>query len=624
MRPHAIVKFATEYADQSDEQTDEQQTEEAASDEFVIPEDLTTVADEDLVSLHQTAIENFDSMYGDGTGLTDQDFETLRQLTEGIESLSSELNRREEAEVQRQSEAAELATRVRPASEGEGESDSEQDAAETEDYSSDADEPEDTSAPAEQEQPEPVAASAQQQRSPVRVSMSTVRNRAQRSATSAPRANGPAEVPENPTKVEDVMFAAGDGLGYSAGSGINFSQAGEMAQRRMQTFNYNRYETASRSGQHIREQHPLLTIHRPVPEDKKIQHNDPEHVEQVLASATNEKNLPGGSLTAAGGWCAPSEVLYDLGDDTESSDGLLSLPEIGVARGGVSMTKGLDFSDIYDSVESNRISFTEDQDENEEYDGGSEGDKPHITIDCPEFEEYRLDVSGVWVQTGVLQSKGYPEVQDRVIRGVTVAHDHVMNGKILSQMEDESTSVSMSDGQVGATAPILSSIEMQAEHYRYKRRMSRGDTLELVLPYWVRGAIRSDLALREGVDMLDVGDDRIAGWFDTRGVAPQFVYNWQALTGDAGDFTSWPEQVKFMLYASGTWVRGTSDLITLDTLYDSSLLARNNFTALFTEEGWFVAQRGHDSRVVSLGMSKPGAAACCAEVGRDGTSSGGD
>jgi hypothetical protein len=145
------------------------------------------------------------------------------------------------------------------------------------------------------------------------------------------------------------------------------------------------------------------------------------------------------------------------------------------------------------------------------------------------------------------------------------------------------------------------------EHYKSTSRMLRGATLEAVLPFWVRGAIRSDLSRRLGLAMFDVTDAVIDGWFRERGVIPQYVYDWQDPAATAATaYTQWPGTVSFLLYAAGTWVKGVSDVLTLDTLYDSTLLGQNNFTALFTEEGWFVAKAGVDSRLINVPISSTG------------------
>ena len=213
---------------------------------------------------------------------------------------------------------------------------------------------------------------------------------------------------------------------------------------------------------------------------------------------------------------------------------------------------------------------------------------------------------GLCLTAGLLQQRGYPEVIARTIRGALVAHDHRIAAKTLAEIESQSTAVTM--GAVsGAAAPILQAIELQVEHLRYTSRISRSTTIEGVFPYWVRGAVRADLADRNGVNLLDVSDAQINAWFSLRGIAPQFVYNWQDVnTLGADEFIGWPDEVKFLLYPAGTWIRGSSDIITVDTLFDSTQLRSNDYTALFTEEGWMVVRMGHYSRVVTVPINASG------------------
>jgi hypothetical protein len=44
------------------------------------------------------------------------------------------------------------------------------------------------------------------------------------------------------------------------------------------------------------------------------------------------------------------------------------------------------------------------------------------------------------------------------------------------------------------------------------------------------------------------------------------------------------------MYPAGTWLRGSADIIEIDTLYDSTLLSTNKYTALFMEEGNLTAK----------------------------------
>src|SRR3546814_6592612 len=61
----------------------------------------------------------------------------------------------------------------------------------------------------------------------------------------------------------------------------------------------------------------------------------------------------------------------------------------------------------------------------------------------------------------------------------------------------------------GATAPLLTSIELQVQHLRTVNRMDPSTTLEAVFPMWVHGVVRSDLALRLGLAEFDVSNQRI-------------------------------------------------------------------------------------------------------------------
>src|SRR3546814_4743224 len=109
----------------------------------------------------------------------------------------------------------------------------------------------------------------------------------------------------------------------------------------------------------------------------------------------------------------------------------------------------------------------------------------------------------------------------------------------------------------GATAPLLTSIELQVQHLRTVNRMDPSTTLEAVFPMWVHGVVRSDLALRLGLAEFDVSNQRINSWFTQRGISAQFVYDWQDIgTTAASGFLSWPNTVDFLLYPAGTWVKG--------------------------------------------------------------------
>lgn len=618
----SILSLATAYAEQVEG--------DGTEDEFVVPEDLSTLSSEELETLSTTANEHFDSIYGDGSAdLDDNQYAALKQLTVGLEALGVELGAREELAAARRAEVAELARTVR------GEEPAAEVVAETETLAAEgegAEAPAAEAAPAE-EPAAVVASAAAPAREAVRVNLAGLRSRARQERVAASPASpvfseGYNTEASESTSLKDIMFSNTADLGFRSGEAVDFEDLGRAVDKRLGSFNASSYDKANKQGHHLRDQHALAVIKKPFSDDLIIKSNDLIHVEEVLNRAVDETRLPGGSLVASGGWCAPSEVIYDLIGEVESRDGLLSLPEIGVARGGVSFTRGPDFADIFSEIVG--FSYTEQNDIDGEYavnaqgiGTGEAGNKPCYKIECPPFVEYRLGIEGLCLTAGLLQQRGYPEVIARTIRGALVAHDHRVNGRMIATMVAGSTAISMAANQVGTIAPILTAVELQVEHYRAVRRMSRGTTLEAVFPFWVRGAIRSDLSRRLGIDPasgINVTNAMIDDWFRSRGISPQFVYNWQDIAGTAATaFTQWPTSVQFLLYSAGTWLRGTSDIITIDTLYDSVLLGQNDYTALFTEEGVFTARRGQDSRVITVPITADGATAAGVDIAHNGS-----
>lgn len=586
-----------------------------------IPENLSDLADDALAEMRSQAVDAFQTLYANGS-FSDEDLNTLGTLTDGIEVLSAEISAREEAAAARSAKAAELAAKIgadKPASKDDEE---EQAPAESEDAPAEKSDEAPAEKPAleadkdEAEKKAKTAAAAEPVEAPAEpvaeagvVTASAPRGPIKLSGI---RRHTPAPAPTTieETIVEDTSRArltVADVPGFAADSDASFEDLAVALDRRLQGFNSGAYGAAARAGRAMSERHSLAVVRKSF--DERATVGSPESAEAAMAFAVNEKNLPGGSLVAAGGWCAPSETVYDLLED-ESRDGLVSLPEINVTRGGIKFTKGPKFADLYAAPSFN---FTEEEAKAGKYQPTSAADptnkvgaKPVYSVPCTEFEEVRLSAAGMHIQAGLLQQRGYPELVARTIRGALVAHEHKMSERIIAAMEAKSTAVSMDAGQIGALAPVLTAIELQVEHYRYAQRLSRSTTLEAIFPYWVRGAIRTDLSRRQGVDLTDVPDSRIDAWFKSRGVNPQFVYDWQAITGEAGAFKAWGASVKFLLYSAGTFVKGGQDVITLDTVYDSTLLGQNDYTALFTEEGYLVAKRGHDARVVTVPLNPNG------------------
>jgi hypothetical protein len=325
----------------------------------------------------------------------------------------------------------------------------------------------------------------------------------------------------------------------------------------------------------------------------------------LITKARDEKRLDGGALTAAGGWCAPSETLYDL-CSISSTDGLLDLPTVNVSRGGIRFTKGGSFADLYNNPDLGWW-LTEAQVIAEE-------EKPCIEIECPPFEEVRLDAVGLCVRVPLLTQAAYPELVRWTIENALIAHQHIVDAALINQIVAGSSDLDV-DGTFETTIDSIAKIEQAANWIRQSWRMSFNETLEVLAPYWYRTTMRADLARRTGVDLINVTDATLDGYFTARGVRIQWLYNYQPLAGGPAGQTpgpvETPDEAQIVIYPAGAWVKGTTDVITLDAVYDSQSLAVNTYTALFTEEGVLTANTCFDSYLLTLptcGSGRTGAA----------------
>jgi len=343
---------------------------------------------------------------------------------------------------------------------------------------------------------------------------------------------------------------------------------------------------------------------------KLVGADDGRDVTSAMLYATNERNLSGGSLVAAGGWCAPSETIYDLCEPA-AVDGLVDIPEITGNRGGVRFATGADFGALYaggfNQTEAEAIAGTV---------------KPCIDVTCPSFTEVRMNAVGLCISAPILTNRAYPELIDNYVAQALAAHAHRVNAFKLARMVALSEANAIAAGTAannnyGAMSTALEYIELHAEWIRYRHRKSINSVLEVVAPAWLRGALRADIAKKNGISEFEVSDARIEDYFRARKLRVQWVYDWQdalatgVTTGFGGtplepNADAWPATAQILIYPPGTFFAITADVITLDGIYDSTGLSTNEYTRLFTEEGVNVAKQCDTSIVLTIPVCTAG------------------
>lgn len=357
---------------------------------------------------------------------------------------------------------------------------------------------------------------------------------------------------------------------------------------------------------------------------KKFKHTlgldpSPEEIAEVLKDVTDVE-----SLVAAGGWCAPSTVSYDLFNIAAAPGaGTLDLPRVGITRGGLRYPVSPSYANVIDGFAAiptgNGLplwSWTETQDLAAVTGTAQSGTKTCGRIPCVAYLEQRLACDGICLTAGNLMAEAFPENVANYVDLLMKAHAHKMNTKRISQIvglsvtSASATGTGFTRGDEGVVAPVMGAVALAAVDYRARYAMDMNAVLEVILPVWIRAMMLSDLIRRTGVDMLDVAESRLLRMFDARGVRVQWVDDWQirasTYPGQSTALTGWPTTVSFMIYAPGTFVLGEGLQLDLGVMRDSTLNATNDYTAMWTEECWLIAQLGHESRIYTVGVCADG------------------
>jgi hypothetical protein len=273
--------------------------------------------------------------------------------------------------------------------------------------------------------------------------------------------------------------------------------------------------------------------------------------------------------------------------------GILSIPEVAVRRGGFKYTQAVDFATIYAAV-----GFL--QTETQAIAGTT---KACFEIPCPTFIEVRLDAIGLCIKVPILMEAAYPELIQRWMSGALVAHQHKVNAQVLSRIATSLGTARVQTDMLGTAQSTFASIELLTDQLRQKFAMGMEETMEVVAPFWLEGALRSDLALRTGRNIEAITDAMIAAEFAVRDVNVQYVYDWQPLDTT---LNTYPATVQLMIYPAGTYVKGTSDVIKLNAVYDAASLAVNIYTGLFFEEGLLVAKMCNSGVLATIAVNNSG------------------
>lgn len=562
---------------------------------------------EQVETLRTEAITRFGEVRGKDE-LTADDMDVLNILAEVSDAAAGELGRIGEAEAEMQSRLDALDSRMS-----------------TDSDTPDVEDPEvEVEAPAADAIPEPAAAAAAPPVPPKKdddedeeddKKTPPMTASARRVVLSQLQSQAPTPLPTEEKGV--AIVAAADVRGFSTGQDIpDLDKLAEAAASKFAAMPKNM------SVPGVRTQAGIAQLRVAYPDDLKA-HDDGGSDVRAIERSIDVKGRTGKSLVAAGGWCAPSEVIYELSPGLESAtSGLIDLPSIAVTRGGIRTPNNPDYSSVF----SGNIGLVQTE---TQASSATPADYTKATyrIPCVGFSETRADVIYTIIEAGILQADAYPEQNRRHVEIALAVHAHKINASSIARIDAASTAVSASAFGPSATASLLNSLGLLIKHAQYKYRAQPTLMMEVILPEYTREIVRADYALRSGIPLENVTDAQIDGWFSSRNAKVQWVYDWQdAYTGVTGSAaiggatapTVYPTSVNALVYPEGTFVRGRGDVVNLDAIYDSTNVKVNDFLQLMVEEKLLVHKRAHTSFKLTVPLAVNGATSAPIELDGNG------
>lgn len=588
---------------------------------FTMPDSLEGKTLEQLAELRSAALEEAKELVDKGSDITDEELETASTLSGHIGTISAAYDGLVAAAAERDQKISDLKSLLDNSEPGEDVEDPEEtpveDVVEDPEAEIEIAEPVEPEPPAEGSEPEDEeilstedpevvaepaeALSAETIETPTEEDAVGATNTIEQAAAHAPEIDTLGV--ETAAPKATVTAAASFG---SFGTGQTIDDSRQLAEAfisRMKGFGASDTGAKIPSGKFAignATRHGVAKIQRP---DNQFSLDGAQSVQaqmDVIMAAANEKRLAGGSLTAAAnGWCAPSEILWDTFLSLESVDNLLDMPSVSAPRGGIQFTKGPQLADLIGVSGGFGFLQTEAQAEAQE-------EKTCYAVECPDWDEVRMDAIGFCLTSGILTNKAYPELVQRTIALARIAHRLKVNGEKIKRISNYIGAATPYTAVGAATSDILDALTLQALRVRFLYSMAEGASIEAILPLWTRDLIRADLSRRNGQDFLAVSNAQIDSYFRVRGINPQFVRGYQDLPTTASASVAFPTTIEAMLYPAGSYVALEEDVIELDAIYDTTNTKVNRYTAIFFEEGLGVANTGASGVKVTIPVDVKG------------------
>ena len=287
------------------------------------------------------------------------------------------------------------------------------------------------------------------------------------------------------------------------------------------------------------------------------------------------------ALLADGGICAAPTPFYDLPmisvADRPVRDGH---PSFQAARGAVSVPGRLTLGDVTTAV--GTVSAADDAE------GGTFSEKACQRIECDPYTDYQIVAHYACVEWGNFGARTWPERVATFADLVAAAHARMAETFLLDQIDAVSTQVGAAAATYGygAVSNLLSQILVAADGMKSRHRASPNMRFRVILPFWARGLLVSDLRNSQ-FNRFDQSVAGVEALLEAHGV--NVIWHLDTSTGDgqifgaqnAGPLLTYPDNLKWWIYPEGSFLFLDGGTLDLGIVRDSTLNLTNDFQVFF-------------------------------------------
>jgi hypothetical protein len=354
------------------------------------------------------------------------------------------------------------------------------------------------------------------------------------------------------------------------------------------------------------EQFTVATFNAEYPSDRTLVSGDSDSNNEKIRAVTSPQ-----AITAAGGFCAPVEVSYDVFGfgvtDRPVKDALASFS---ADRGGIRYTESPVLGDLAAAVSL----WTLQDDLDAATAGAPDPTKPCLRVTCGEEVVVVTDAIPLCLTFGNLQTRAFPEQVARNNELALIEHARYAETRLLTRIGSLSTSVTAAE-KLGAARDFFRLVDQAAAAYRSRHRLSPTENLRVIAPAWLLNMARADLVMSmPGAedDPFSIANATVASWFRVRNINVTWALDGE--TGqifgaqNTGALLDFPDSTTFYMFSEGTFLFLDGGTLDLGIVRDSSLNATNDYK-MFVETFEAVAKVGIESLRITANLDVTGAVA---------------